>query len=215
MIDHGYARARDSGNTGRGLAVGLLDATPSGSFHLTRMLSLIGSVVPDARVAGGGATPGELLRVAFAGAAVIALPFTLPGVTDPAFAPDWDAAIRTVSAYGVLLVAAAGDGVPYTPMPAVHPLVWSCAAISATDGSLLPAGSSAAGRIDCGVTSGADAASGAAALAAGMLCQLLGWVVHPFGRPALRLPVANLWLSGGVPLPGGRGRAPLCGTLGE
>jgi len=51
----------------------------------------------------GDATPAELVRVAFSGACVVAMPFILPGVVSYANVPEWDTGQASTSDEAVII----------------------------------------------------------------------------------------------------------------
>jgi hypothetical protein len=183
-IDHGWARERDKGNTGRGITVAISD--PDHGRHLTRMRARLNRIVPDARVLECGTTATDIQKAAEMGAAVIAMPWIQPSVTQELYDTlSWCAANQ------VLLFAGAGNDNDSTAWPANHPDVFACVS-GARDGTILDRGSPPLGKVDV-VMVGDELSSGATIDAAGIAAQWLGYAVHLY-RSGGRDEAFQVWL---------------------
>lgn len=183
-IDHGWARERDRGNTGRGITVAISDADPG--RHLTRMFARINRIVPDARVLGCDTTAHDIQKAAEMGAAVIAMPWIRPRISQ-----ELHDTLSWCAANQVLLFAGSGNDNDTTAWPANHPDVFACVS-GRPDGSINDRGSPPLGKVDI-VMIGDELSSGATADAAGIACQWLGYAVHMF-RNGGRSDAFQLWL---------------------
>lgn len=208
MIDHGIPTR--NGNTGAGLAFGLMDDV--GTYHYNLMCSHLNVICPGAQIITVSPSPDPvagLMSLYNSGCPVIAMPWLLSGVAGVGQYPAMDNALAAVDRAGRLLFAAVGDNLPATGYPASHGSVFSCGAING-DGSPNPLGNTLSGNCAIGVTCGS--ASEACVMAAAMAVLWLGYGVHTHGDASQRHNGWWHWLTD-TGVQSQRGIAPICGRL--